>query len=585
MLGTKRPPADYPIDHYQQQQSPLAHQLVQDDFFVANHRLHRPGAFAPGHPMHPPPPPPHHHHMQPNPLVLPPTHMMTTQLPRAQTHQMQFPLSQAPAADSIPSASSLDDGTRSALNMTPSQQAPSQQAPSQQAPYQQQQHQQPVYYTPPIFAYNNNLAPSVEPPPAYAHHHQLRQPPVGVPEVPLSVDEYNARQARLRPASQQLAPAPAPHEQAQRRPQPVASNLLADPVAQQRHRQQMLDRQLLLGGAPPADPSPGANQSAHYPDPVVYRDQQPLRAPYAHPLAAAERSQQHEAAGPQLGGATRPAVGRAAPPAAAGGRQLAAERLGQAPPPQQVAPAARSPAPAGLPACARQQVHLLEGANSSAQTPVLFCNEDLEYPTREVMRALEAYAAERSIEQLLPQQLIQMLVQPNAKSQPLAELQLQLALDPLQADQSPLAAAPGAAHQLVPAEERAGQRQAPGLFSSASYEPMCRALVFMAQPRRARSLAGQWKVVVNLPGHKYRGIAVSQMVRVEECSRPNGECAAGSPAPQSGAGGAQPAAGLPRSRCLQQYENQRLLAWSHQQGLHLDIFRVPAACSCHIRRL
>lgn len=37
-----------------------------------------------------------------------------------------------------------------------------------------------------------------------------------------------------------------------------------------------------------------------------------------------------------------------------------------------------------------------------------------------------------------------------------------------------------------------------------------------------------------------------------------------------------------RSRCIQIYNYHRLLSWDAQRGLHVDIFKVPTCCSCHI---
>lgn len=37
-----------------------------------------------------------------------------------------------------------------------------------------------------------------------------------------------------------------------------------------------------------------------------------------------------------------------------------------------------------------------------------------------------------------------------------------------------------------------------------------------------------------------------------------------------------------RSRCIQVYNYHRLLSWDVGRGLHVDIFKVPTCCSCHI---
>lgn len=637
--GPAKSQGDYPIDHYQQQLLQQQQQQHQQRHPLNHHQLNQDEFFGPPPPLMPPPPPPHPHghhmngafgpgvhrtpqqmdgppmHQLPHPHLHPshphnmmgrppppPNHLMTTQAPQEQApRSMQFPLNQPPS-DSVPSASSL-------TNMTQQQ--------------QQQHQQQPAYYTPPIFAYNSN---------SNNNNYEPQQPPVGVPEVPLSIDEYNARQSRY----QQQPP---PNIQSrQQQQQPV--NLLADPQAQQRHKQQMLDRQLLFGQPNPFNNDlqihhnhPGGHNqtaAAYYPDPALYHQQrgQLMRAPYAHqvpPSSNVDPLQQNQFDATRLSSqgeaqnrilAPPPPPPSTAPlqsPAAIGNqRQLLApvNRSGQqqqaalpassasqqqSRQPQQVASESQTPASSVQPSCVRQQqqqANLIDSNNSSASQVVLFCNEDSEYPTREIMRALEGYAAERTIEQVLPQQLIQMLVQqtgPNGVKLN-ADLQRQLALDSLQADLNSLTSSRGVTTTT------SGDPSSTSLFPSASYESMCKSLVYLGQPRRARNLLGQWKVVVNLPGHKYRGIAISQMVRIEECSRPNSECQAPSPVPVAsstqptsparvqGAGAAAAVTGLPRTRCLQHYENQRLLSWSHQQGLHLDIFRVPSACSCHIRR-
>ena len=36
------------------------------------------------------------------------------------------------------------------------------------------------------------------------------------------------------------------------------------------------------------------------------------------------------------------------------------------------------------------------------------------------------------------------------------------------------------------------------------------------------------------------------------------------------------------SSCLQKHNFVRLLAYTYDQGLHIDSFKMPIACSCHI---
>lgn len=680
VLGAKQPQSDYPLDHYQQQSGQQTQQqfnsqlpgvgsppVAQDaDFFANMHR--QPVPPPPGFPAHSMQvPPPHHRHLRPSgighhPMQMP-NDMMTTQPPNIAQQQNRLGLRLNPSGqqanldpgqlqtdsqpvDSLPSASSLNNnGARPAASL--------QNATNQLQAHQQQQqeqlgqfNQQPIYYTPPIFAYNNFdqnrplSEPQVGAPFAFPQQHQQQQPPLGVPEPPMSIDEYNARQARLRQINQQLNnqqasnlnEVPQVDRYAAGKPANLpglvenGQNLLADPQQQQRHKQQMLDRQLLFGSPPPPPAeSSSSNKSSYYPDPALYRSQMSsgpmatsIRPPYAHSNVQPEPMGNELASLKQVSGAPSnrilPASNhRMEPPGKLAHDNRPVKGSPNAPANHLMASAqqpqfSNGNAPlASVPQCASRQQQVLGGslemANSSSQLPVLFCSEDSEYPTKEIMRALENYASERPVEQLLPQSLVQLhLAQRGSSSNGpgdtisrnnlvLGDIQRQLTLDSLQPSISVLRLRPNdeSLNQLNTFDADQQQQVVPPaaqLFPSANYEPMCRSSIYMAQPRRAKNLIGQWKVVVNLPGHKYRGTAVSQMIRVEECSRPNSECAA--PPGQVSSLRSPPnqlaPALLPKSRCLQHYENQRLVAWSNQLGLHVDIFRVPIACSCHIRR-
>jgi len=248
------------------------------------------------------------------------------------------------------------------------------------------------------------------------------------------------------------------------------------------------------------------------------------------------------------------------------------------------------------PSCARA-APLNESSHSAnfrpSFLPVLLCLADAEYPTREVMRALETFALERgSIEQVLPQQLVQLLLAAPVVSKASSsaaeqasqlDARRQLLMDSLQAS---VVQQPSSASSATSAGPQLAQ---PEHFPSEKYAPMCQAASSMVQPRRARNLLGHWRVVVNLPGLKYRGVAVSQMVRLDECSRPEEQCSAGpqtvsSGAPRSSSEAKGAPNWVPNSACLQHYQTQRLLVWSAQQGLHVDLFRFPSSCSCHLRR-
>ena len=37
------------------------------------------------------------------------------------------------------------------------------------------------------------------------------------------------------------------------------------------------------------------------------------------------------------------------------------------------------------------------------------------------------------------------------------------------------------------------------------------------------------------------------------------------------------------SQCLQKHNFVRLLAYTYEEGLHIDSFKMPVACSCHIK--
>lgn len=348
--------------------------------------------------------------------------------------------------------------------------------------------------------------------------------------------------------------------------QPI--NLLADPTQQQRHKQQMLDTQFLFNNRPlPRPPATELHQNStilgsrpQYPDPAGLQrlTQAPSRhmppsPPYAHVSGLdgdeASINNRNRFGMPQDRNSP---VNNGAP---LGSSTIASLGAKQEP------TFTSTTQGAGLPSCAA-----IQNSTSSA-----ICYEDQEYPMKDIMRALEVYTAEdsRSIEQLLPQSL----------------LWLHLGQQQQLSRQTQTPPIPRPLLTLDPLQQTIGGSQMKDLFPSANFVAMCRSSVFMAQPRRAKNILGQWKIIVNLPGHKYRGVAVSQMVRVEECTRPMSECAAMS---LSGPSTQSTTTTTPtifnKSRCLQLYENQRLLVWSQQQGLHLDIFRIPVSCSCHMSR-
>ncbi|XP_063698123.1 neurotrophin 1 [Culicoides brevitarsis] len=90
---------------------------------------------------------------------------------------------------------------------------------------------------------------------------------------------------------------------------------------------------------------------------------------------------------------------------------------------------------------------------------------------------------------------------------------------------------------------------------------MCESIIKFARPQKARSATGEWKYIVNTGSH-------TQTLRLEKCTAPLDSCSY--------------LTDNYRSRCIQVYNYHRLLSWDVSRGLHVDIFKVPTCCSCHI---
>ncbi|XP_049542788.1 neurotrophin 1 [Anopheles darlingi] len=90
---------------------------------------------------------------------------------------------------------------------------------------------------------------------------------------------------------------------------------------------------------------------------------------------------------------------------------------------------------------------------------------------------------------------------------------------------------------------------------------MCPSIIRYARPQKARSATGEWKYIVNTGEH-------TQTLRLEKCSTPQDSCTY--------------LTDNFRSRCVQIYNYHRLLSWDTARGLHVDIFKVPTCCNCHI---
>ncbi|KAF7402311.1 hypothetical protein HZH66_004578 [Vespula vulgaris] len=89
----------------------------------------------------------------------------------------------------------------------------------------------------------------------------------------------------------------------------------------------------------------------------------------------------------------------------------------------------------------------------------------------------------------------------------------------------------------------------------------CPSTVKYARPQLARAASGIWKYIINTGEH-------TQTLRLEKCSNTRSSCSFISE--------------NYRSSCVQVYNYHRLLTWDSKLGLHMDIFKVPTCCSCHV---
>ncbi|XP_033335470.2 neurotrophin 1 [Megalopta genalis] len=89
----------------------------------------------------------------------------------------------------------------------------------------------------------------------------------------------------------------------------------------------------------------------------------------------------------------------------------------------------------------------------------------------------------------------------------------------------------------------------------------CPSTIKYARPQLARAASGIWKYIINTGEH-------TQTLRLEKCSTTQSSCSFISE--------------NYRSSCVQVYNYHRLLTWDNKLGLHMDIFKVPSCCSCHV---
>jgi len=90
---------------------------------------------------------------------------------------------------------------------------------------------------------------------------------------------------------------------------------------------------------------------------------------------------------------------------------------------------------------------------------------------------------------------------------------------------------------------------------------LCPSEIKYAKPKRGKTAQGVWKDIVNVNDY-------TQTLRMEKCMKPGGSCSYVSH--------------HYKSQCSQVYNYHRLLSWDKTRGLHMDIYKVPSCCSCHI---
>jgi hypothetical protein len=90
---------------------------------------------------------------------------------------------------------------------------------------------------------------------------------------------------------------------------------------------------------------------------------------------------------------------------------------------------------------------------------------------------------------------------------------------------------------------------------------LCPSEVRYARPQLAQTTRGSWKYIINMGEH-------TQTLRMERCLKPSGGCSYVSP--------------HYKSHCIQVYNYHRLLSWDDKKGMHIDIYKIPVGCSCHI---
>merc|ERR1711962_344195 len=130
----------------------------------------------------------------------------------------------------------------------------------------------------------------------------------------------------------------------------------------------------------------------------------------------------------------------------------------------------------------------------------------------------------------------------------------------------------GSSKHQVYGEDYIGYTHSPEYYKEGGY--VCPSDIFYGRPKRAVNTYGKWKVIVNLPDEYYaQGYgsgyeAYTQTQRLEQCMYPGAPCSYIDP--------------HYHSACLQKHNFARLLAYTYEEGLHIDSFKLPVSCSYHL---
>lgn len=91
---------------------------------------------------------------------------------------------------------------------------------------------------------------------------------------------------------------------------------------------------------------------------------------------------------------------------------------------------------------------------------------------------------------------------------------------------------------------------------------LCPSDVRYARPQLAQTSRGVWKYIINMGEH-------TQTIRMERCLKPDSSCSYVSP--------------HYKSHCVQVYNYHRLLSFEESRGMHVDIYKIPVGCNCHVQ--